>query len=54
MTTLIAKALAMNREEAFILIGAAGDARIGQAASLGMDCTAYLRMTKEILPTVFP
>ena len=53
MTTLIATALDMSREEAFILIGAAGDARIGQAASLDMDCTAYLRMTKEILPTVF-
>ena len=55
MTTLLANTLGMSREEAFILIGAAGDARIGQAAGLGdgMDCTAYLRMTKEILPTVF-
>ena len=53
MTTILAKALGMSREEAFILIGAAGDARIGQAATLGMDCTAYLRMTKEILPTAF-
>jgi amidase len=51
MTTILALALDMSREEAFILIGAAGDARIGQAASLGMDCTAYIRMTKEILPS---
>jgi amidase len=54
LTTILSRALDMSREEAFILIGAAGDARIGQAASLGMDCTAYLRMSKEILPSAFP
>lgn len=54
MTTILALALDMSREEAFILIGAAGDARIGQAASLGMDCTAYIRMTKEVLPSALP
>jgi amidase len=54
MTTLLAHRLAMSREEAFILIGAAGDARIGQAANLpGLDATAYLRISKEILPAAF-
>ena len=50
MTTLLAQRLEMSREEAFILIGAAGHARIGQAAGLDMDVTAYLRVSKEILP----
>jgi amidase len=54
MTTVLSRALQMSREEAFILIGAAGDARIGQAASLDMDRTAYVQMTKEILPSAFP
>lgn len=53
MTTLLANALGISREEAFILIGAAGDARIGQAAALDMDTTAYLQMSKEILPRAF-
>lgn len=52
MVDLLAKALGMSREEAFILIGAAGDMRIGQAAALGMDCTVYLQVSKAILPTV--
>ena len=54
MATLLARALGMSREESFILIGAAGDARIGQAAGLDLDVTAYLRMSKEILPSAFP
>ena len=53
MATLLAQTLEMSREEALILIGAAGDARIGQAAGLDMDVTAYLRMSKEILPAAF-
>ncbi len=53
MTTLLAARLAMSREEAFILIGAAGDARIGQAAELGMDATACIMVSKEILPAAF-
>ena len=54
MTTLLARRLGMSREEAFILIGAAGDARIGQSAGLaGVDATAYLRVSKEILPSAF-
>jgi len=53
MVSLLAGALTMSREEAFILVGAAGHARIGQAAELGMDATAYLQMSKEILPRAF-
>jgi amidase len=54
MTTLLARCLGMSREEAFILIGAAGDARIGQSAGLaGVDATAYLRVSKAILPSAF-
>ena len=54
MTTLLATRLDLSREEAFILIGAAGDARIGQAAQLpGLDATAYLQISKTILPSVF-
>ena len=53
MTTLLARQLGMSREEAFILIGAAGHARIGQAAALPMDVTAYLRISKEIMPAAF-
>ncbi len=40
MATLLAEKLSISREEAFILIGACGDARPGQAAQLGMDATA--------------
>ena len=53
MVTLLARQLKMSREEAFILVGAAGDARIGQAAGLDMDVTAYLRISKSILPVAF-
>lgn len=40
MAKLLAERLGISREEAFILIGARGDARPGQAAELGMDATA--------------
>lgn len=40
MATLLAEKLGLSREEGFILIGARGDARPGQAAELGMDATA--------------
>lgn len=50
MATLLAQALGMSREEAFVLIGCAGDARIGQAAELGMDATAYVQIGKAVLP----
>ncbi len=53
MVSIIARCLDMSREEAFQLVGAAGDARIGQAAELGMDATAYVRVSKAILPSVF-
>ena len=53
MTSLLSIRLQMSREEAFILIGAAGDARIGQAAGLDMDCTAYVRIPKGIMPKAF-
>ncbi len=53
MTTLLARRLGLSREEAFILVGCAGDARIGQAADLDMDATAYVRISKEILPAAF-
>jgi hypothetical protein len=52
MCTMLARSLCMSREEAFILIGAAGHARIGQSAGLpGVDATAYLRVDKTILPS---
>ena len=51
MASLLAGSLGLSREEAFILIGTAGDARIGQAAELGMDATAYVQVSKAILPT---
>lgn len=55
MCTLLAASLGMSREEAFILVGAAGDARIGQSAGLpGVDATAYLRIPKTILPLAHP
>jgi amidase len=53
MVTLLARRLEMSREEAFILVGAAGDARIGQAAGLDLDVTAYLRISKTILPAAY-
>ena len=46
MATLLAEKLGISREEAFILIGARGDARPGQAAELGMDATARVAFPK--------
>jgi len=52
MTQLLAKELGLSFEESFILIGAAGDVRIGQAAQVGVDVTAYLCISKAILPAI--
>ena len=49
MTDLLSAQLGLSREEAFVLIGATGDARLGQAAELGVDMTAYVCISKEIL-----
>ncbi|MHB1134390.1 MAG: acetamidase/formamidase family protein [Chloroflexota bacterium] len=46
MATLLAQKLGVSREEGFILIGARGDARPGQAAELGMDATARVGFPK--------
>jgi amidase len=54
MATLLSRALGMSREEAFVLIGCAGDARIGQAAELGMDATAYVRVPKYAVASLLP
>jgi amidase len=53
MVDLLSQRLGISREEAFQLVGAAGDARIGQAAELDMDATAYVRVPKTILPHAF-
>ena len=41
MVDLLSKRLDIGREEAFILVSAAGNARLGQAADLGMNAIAY-------------
>jgi amidase len=52
MRTLLARSLGLSHEEAFMLIGAVGHARIGQSAGLpDVDATAYVRIDKTILPT---
>ncbi len=53
MVDLLAARLGLSREEAFQLVGAAGDARIGQAAELDMDATAYVRVSKAILAEIW-
>jgi amidase len=53
MTTLLSERLGMSYEESFILVGAAGDLRLGQAAQVGVDVTAYLCIPKTILLTAF-
>lgn len=53
MSRLLAQQLDLSFEESFILIGAAGDARIGQAAQVGVDLTAYVCVSKQILPAAF-
>jgi amidase len=54
MVSLLSARLGMTYEESFILIGAAGDVRLGQAARVGVDMTAYLGISKAILPSAFP
>ena len=41
MVDLLSERLDIGREEAFILVSAAGNARLGQAADLGMNAIAY-------------
>jgi amidase len=53
MARLLSKYLDLSYAESYMLIGAAGDARIGQAAGVGVDMTAYLRIGKSILPEAF-
>ncbi len=48
MATLLAQKLAISREEAFVLIGACGDARPGQCAELGMDATARVAVPRLV------
>jgi len=52
MAHLLAQELALRFEESFILIGAAGDVRLGQAAQVGIDMTACVCINKEILPAI--
>lgn len=40
IVALLAERLSIRREEAFMLVGTAGDARPGQASVPGMDTTA--------------
>jgi amidase len=53
MAGLLSARLGLSTEESFILIGAAGDLRLGQAAQVGVDMTAYLCISKAILPSAF-
>ena len=49
MTSFLSRRLGITREEAFILIGCRGDARIGQAAALAVDATARVAVPKILL-----
>jgi acetamidase/formamidase len=49
MTTFLAGRLRIDREEAFMLIAARGDIKVGQAANLGMDATVRLSVPKVCL-----
>jgi len=49
MTTFLAKRVNIEREEAFMLIAARGDIKVGQAANLGMDATVRLSVPKVCL-----
>jgi amidase len=42
MATFLTERLRIDREEAFLLLTARGDVRIGQAARCGIDATAYV------------
>lgn len=50
MALLLSRNLDLTYGESYMLIGAAGDARVGQAADVGVDMTAYVRIDKSILP----
>jgi len=47
-TSLLAGKLGISREEAFILIGCRGDARVGQAAALAVDATARVAVPRSL------
>jgi len=49
MATFLADRLQIDREEAFMLIAARGDIKVGQAAALGMDATVRLAIPKVCL-----
>ena len=49
MATFLAGRLRIDREEAFMLIAARGDIKVGQAASLGMDATVRLAVPRICL-----
>jgi len=49
MATFLAGRLRIDREEAFMLIAARGDLKLGQAAMLGMDATVRLAIPKVCL-----
>jgi amidase len=49
MATFLAGRLRIDREEAFMLIAARGDLKLGQAAMLGMDATVRLSIPKVCL-----
>ena len=46
MAGFLVERLGVSREEAFLLLTARGDVRIGQAARCGIDATAYVRFPK--------
>ncbi len=49
MTRFLMRQLDLTRTEAFLLVSARGDVRIGQAASLpGCDATVYVRFPKAV------
>jgi amidase len=51
MTRMLERRLGVSHEYAFMLFSAAGDARIGQCADLGIDMTAYAVFPKPTLPS---
>ena len=49
MTTLLMERFGLDRTEAFLLVSARGDVRIGQCARIaGCDATAYVLFPKEV------
>ena len=47
MVRMLELRLGISRDEAFMLFSAAGDARIGQCARLGIDMTAYAAFPRQ-------